>query len=73
MPRPGLWDAAAGLALLNAAGCSALTWEHGRWAPLVRFNPPSGKNAGQLAAWKQPVLIGAAADVAAALKDQRPA
>ncbi len=29
MPRPGLWDAAAGLALLHAAGCSALTWEHG--------------------------------------------
>ncbi len=73
MPRPALWDAAAGLALLNAAGCSALTWEHGRWAPLVRFNPPSGRNAqGQLAAWKQPVLIGAAEDVAAALQDSRP-
>jgi len=73
MPRPGLWDAAAGLALLNAAGCSALTWEQGRWAPLVRFNPHAGKNAGQLAVWKQPVLIGAAEDVAAALQDQRPA
>lgn len=72
MPRPALWDAAAGLALLNAAGCSALTWEHGRWAPLLRFNPPAGKHAaGQLAAWKQPVLIGAAEDVAAALNDSR--
>jgi myo-inositol-1(or 4)-monophosphatase len=62
MPRPGLWDAAAGLALLHAAGCSALTWEHGRWAPLVQFRPP-------LASWKQPVLIGAAQDLAAALQD----
>jgi myo-inositol-1(or 4)-monophosphatase len=73
MPRPGLWDAAAGLMLLQAAGCSALTWEHGRWAALVRFKPPSGRHAhGDLAAWKQPVLIGAAEDVAAALKDARP-
>jgi len=67
MPRPGLWDAAAGLALLNAAGCQALTWERGQWTPLVRFNPAAGK----LAAWKQPILIGAAEDVAAALQDAR--
>ena len=72
MPRPGLWDAAAGLALLNAAGCRALTWEHGRWAPLVRFTAPSARNGGQLAAWKQPVLIGAEEDVATALKVSRP-
>jgi myo-inositol-1(or 4)-monophosphatase len=65
MPRPGLWDAAAGLALLQAAGCSALTWEHGRWAPLLRFTPAS-------AAWKQPVLIGTAEDLATALRDPRP-
>ena len=65
MPRPGLWDAAAGLALLQAAGCSALTWEHGSWAPLLRFTPAS-------AAWKQPVLIGTADDLATALRDPRP-
>ncbi len=74
MPRPGLWDAAAGLALLHAAGCSALTWEHGRWVPLLQFKPRPGKQAQQgLAAWKQPVLIGAAADLAAALTAPRPA
>ena len=72
MPRPGLWDAAAGLALLHAAGCRALTWEHGRWTPLVRFSPPAGRE-GQpnLAAWKQPVLIGAPEDLAAALQAPR--
>ncbi len=64
MPRPGLWDA--------AAGCRALTWEHGRWTPLLRFTPPHPRegHAG-LAAWKQPVLIGAAEDLAAALQDPR--
>ncbi len=73
MPRPGLWDAAAGLSLLHAAGCSALTWEHGRWAPLVRFRPPaSGREAGRLAAWKQPLLIGTAQDLAAALPPPPP-
>jgi len=74
MPRPGLWDAAAGLALLHASGCSALTWEHGRWVPLLRFHPPSGEQAHNgLSAWKQPVLIGGAEDLAAALQDPRPA
>lgn len=72
VPRPGLWDAAAGLSLLHAAGCSALTREHGRWSPLVRFKPPGGREPGRLAAWKQPLLIGAPEDLAAALQAQRP-
>jgi myo-inositol-1(or 4)-monophosphatase len=71
MPRPGLWDAAAGLSLLNAAGCRALTWEHGQWAPLVRFVPPGRPSQATLAAWKQPVLIGAAEDLAVALQAPR--
>jgi myo-inositol-1(or 4)-monophosphatase len=71
MPRPGLWDAAAGLSLLNAAGCRAMTWEHGRWAPLVRFVPPGKPLQATLADWKQPVLIGAPEDLAAALKEPR--
>ena len=74
LPRPGLWDAAAGLVLLQAAGCSALTWEQGRWEPLLRFKPPPGKRAEKhLAAWQQPVLIGGAADLAAAMAEPRPA
>ncbi len=72
MPRPGLWDAAAGLTLLHAAGCSALTWEQGRWVPLVQFKAPAGpQGQASLAAWQQPVLIGAAEDLAAALQDPR--
>jgi myo-inositol-1(or 4)-monophosphatase len=74
MPRPGLWDAAAGLALLHAAGCSAMTWEQGRWVPLLQFKPPPGKQAHSgLAAWQQPVLIGGAEDLAAALRASPPA
>ena len=72
MPRPRLWDAAAGLTLLHAAGCSASTWEHGRWAPLVQFKPPASRQGrSSLADWKQPVLIGAAEDLAAAMQDPR--
>ncbi len=49
--RPSLWDAAAGLALIHSAGCTALTVEEGRWAPLERFGD-------DLARWCRPVLIG---------------
>jgi myo-inositol-1(or 4)-monophosphatase len=48
---PSLWDAAAGLALLNAAGCAALTRADGHWQPLARFE-------GDLAAWNAPLLAG---------------
>jgi myo-inositol-1(or 4)-monophosphatase len=72
MPRPRLWDAAAGLALLHAAGCKASTWEHGRWVPLLRFDAPAGSQSRRLAQWQQPVLIGGAQDLAAALQDPRP-
>jgi hypothetical protein len=42
--------------------------------PLLRFMPAPGKPAPSgLAAWKQPVLIGGAEDLAAALEDPRPA
>lgn len=51
LSHPSLWDAAAGLALLRAAGCTALAHEDGRWAPLERF-------AGDLAAWCRPLLAG---------------
>ncbi|MEJ0006220.1 MAG: hypothetical protein WDM77_07500 [Steroidobacteraceae bacterium] len=41
--------------------------------PLVRFRPPAARRSrGKLAAWKQPVLIGAAEDLAAALQDPQP-
>ncbi|HEV2700967.1 MAG TPA: hypothetical protein VGV09_05000, partial [Steroidobacteraceae bacterium] len=71
LPRPALWDAAAGLTLVKAAGCGALTWEGGHWRPLERFTA-DGTSQAALAAWRQPVLIGAPEDLAAAQKDPRP-
>ena len=64
IPGPRLWDVAAGLVLVRAAGCQALTLHRGHWAPLVYF---AGSDPGQLAAWHHPVLIGDEAAVAQAL------
>lgn len=58
--HPSLWDAAAALALLEAAGCEARTYEHSRWAPLRRFKvdcPRAGGTA-TLGTWRQPLLAG---------------
>jgi myo-inositol-1(or 4)-monophosphatase len=51
LSRPSLWDAAAGLALLRAAGCAALVREEDGWQPLEAF-------AGDLARWSRPLLAG---------------
>jgi myo-inositol-1(or 4)-monophosphatase len=51
LARPSLWDAAAGLTLVRAAGCAALTVQEGRWVPLERFGDDPAR-------WCQPVLIG---------------
>ncbi len=49
--RPSVWDAAAGLVLLRAAGCAALTLADGEWVPLEHFGEHPAR-------WAQPVLIG---------------
>ena len=51
LSHPSLWDAAAGLALLNAAGCAALAREEQGWQRLEAF-------AGDLAHWSRPLLAG---------------
>lgn len=51
LSHPSLWDAAAGLALLAASGCTALAREAHGWAPLQRFD-------GDLAHWSRPLLAG---------------
>lgn len=51
LSRPSLWDAAAGLALLHAAGCAALAREADGWRPLEAFT-------GDLARWSRPLLAG---------------
>lgn len=67
--RPSLWDAAAGVALLHAAGCLALTHQDGAWCELRRFTPPSASGpAATLREWCQPLLVGEHAAVTAALQ-----
>jgi myo-inositol-1(or 4)-monophosphatase len=58
--RPSLWDAAAALALLEAAGCTAMTLEHSRWVRLTRFvvDSSSGDRTAALGSWAQPLLAG---------------
>lgn len=51
LARPSLWDAAAGVVLVRAAGCAARTLEAGRWTPLESFG-------GELERWCRPVLVG---------------
>lgn len=63
--RPSLWDVAAGIVLIEAAGCEALTLEQGSWQPLRRFSPAS---AADIASWCQPVLLGERAALERALE-----
>lgn len=66
IPGPRLWDVAAGLVLVRAAGCRALTLQRGHWVPLTRL-AEGAAGLSQLAAWHHPVLIGDEAAVAQAL------
>lgn len=68
LSRPSLWDAAAGLVLIEAAGCEALTFERGAWQGLRRFAVPA---PGDLAEWCQPVLAGERAALERALDLKR--
>ena len=64
--RPSLWDAAAALALLQAAGCCAMTRQQSRWMPLERFIVDCGRaqrraqrsngSTATLGSWCQPLL-----------------
>jgi myo-inositol-1(or 4)-monophosphatase len=56
--RPRLWDAAAAVTLLNAAGCEAMTRQASQWVPLTRFivAPAPDGCAATLGSWCQPLL-----------------
>jgi myo-inositol-1(or 4)-monophosphatase len=85
---PKLWDVAAGAIIVREAGGAALTWQGGRWRPIVRFRPPVAKpnpkkkpgpakpeKPTTLRDWSQPVLVaapGAAGHVASGLAPRRP-
>jgi myo-inositol-1(or 4)-monophosphatase len=63
IPRPALWDAVAGIALLRACGCEALTRGPRGWQPLADFQWPA-----DLARWSEPLLIGAPSDLQRAVR-----
>jgi myo-inositol-1(or 4)-monophosphatase len=54
--HPKLWDVVAGLALLEATGCRALTRHAERWDTLLSFDMTA--DPGELARWSEPVLLG---------------
>lgn len=58
---PGLWDVAAGVTLLAAAGREVWTRDGGGWKPLERFEPPQSvkeDRAPSLRDWRRPLLVG---------------
>ncbi len=69
--RPSLWDAVAGLALLDAAGCGARTTQEERWVEFRRFEDSAGAalSGETLAAWCRPLLIGERSALAHAVPD----
>lgn len=58
--RPNIWDVAGGLALIQAAGGTVLTYAEGAWGNFTAFEAPlSAKgHAAQLRQWHRPVIIG---------------
>ena len=55
--RPRLWDVAAGLVLLQAAGCRAVVPAGTRWDTLLYFSTQQN-DLTALASWSEPVLLG---------------
>ena len=58
---PALWDVAAGVTLLDAAGSEVWTRERGGWARFSRFDPPSSvreEREPTLRDWRRPLLVG---------------
>lgn len=58
---PRLWDVAAGIVLVRAAGGAVYSDRRGRWQPLDRITPPPGKPLSELSEWKQALIAGDAA------------
>lgn len=58
---PNVWDVAAGIALLNAAGCEVLESSGSEWRPFSGF----GATMDDLKRWRAPLAIGSQASVEA--------
>jgi myo-inositol-1(or 4)-monophosphatase len=66
IPRPRIWDAAAGLALLHAAHCQALVKRASGWETMLYFPSPQVRTD-NLVHWSEPLLIGRQSDLARAV------
>jgi myo-inositol-1(or 4)-monophosphatase len=58
IPRPALWDAAAGMVLLHAAHCHAVALRGDHRDTLLYFEAGGDRSAAALARWTEPLLIG---------------
>ncbi len=72
-----LWDVAAGVVLVRAAGLEAWTREGGTWQPLERFVAPAKAPKGQDRApsvrdWRAPLILGTAEATRLIRERQRP-
>jgi myo-inositol-1(or 4)-monophosphatase len=63
IPRPQIWDVAAGLVLLHAAHCQAMVKRSSAWDTMLYF--PHSDN---LVRWSEPLLIGSQSDLTRALQ-----
>jgi fructose-1,6-bisphosphatase/inositol monophosphatase family enzyme len=66
IPRPRIWDAAAGLALLHAAHCQAMVRRTAGWDTMLYF-PAALSGTDDLVHWSEPLLIGEPSDLARAI------
>lgn len=58
--RPNIWDVAAGMVLIEAAGGSAQLLGDDGWAPFERFEAPRTSRTGRsmLRNWSRPLILG---------------
>ena len=71
---PWVWDVAAGVVLIRAAGLEAWMHDGNRWVPLERFEAPTTVTAGRAPSvrdWKRPLAIGSPEGIAPSLEFQR--
>jgi myo-inositol-1(or 4)-monophosphatase len=66
IPRPRIWDVAAGLALLHAAHCQAMVQRAAGWDTMLYF-PAAVSGTDDLVHWSEPLLIGEPSELARAI------
>jgi hypothetical protein len=71
---PFVWDVAAGVVLLRAAGLEVWVLQDRRWARFERFEAPARvreERAPTLRDWRQSLTVGTPEGVAPALRERR--